>query len=99
MLFIKKWRIFLNIQKEGFLEPHAKKLKEIRLKAVELEHWETVRDCDRFEATYKKDKKLMIHLLFGTAHEKFSDFICNESQTHVSQLNEILKKMKQNKNT
>lgn len=31
--------------------------------------------------------------------KKFSDFILNESQTHVSQLNEILKKMKQNENT
>lgn len=78
MLFIKKWRIFLDIQKEGFLEPHAKKLKEIRLKAVELEHWETVRDCDRFEATHKKDKKLMIHLLFGTPHEKFKEKLMKE---------------------
>jgi tetratricopeptide (TPR) repeat protein len=81
MLFIKKWRVFLNIQSEGVLEHHEKKLREIKVKAVELEHWQTVRDCDGFEATYKKDKKLLTHLLFGTPHEHFKEKLLKEFKT------------------
>lgn len=47
----------------------------------------------------EKGSKKLFAAMPEENRKKFSDFILNESQTHVSQLNEILKKMKQNENT
>ena len=64
-LFIRKWMVFLNILSEGYPEHYQIKLKNLRAEAQQLQHWETVRDCDRFEAVVTQNKKLLLKVYFG----------------------------------
>ncbi len=51
--------------------PTLTRLHEIRLEAAGWRHWETIRDCDRYEAVALQDETLITHLYFGTPFESF----------------------------
>ena len=82
-LFIRKWMVFLNILSEGYPEHYQIKLKNLRAEAQQLQHWETVRDCDRFEAVVTQNKKLLLKVYFGTPHENFRQKLIREFKSTV----------------
>ena len=45
----------------------------MKQKAKEMRHWETVRDCDRFECIVTKNKDLLISVYFGTPFASFRE--------------------------
>lgn len=49
----------------------AAPLNTIRSEAKRIEHWETLRDCDRYQAVATKDRDLLAHVYFGTPFESF----------------------------
>ena len=48
-----------------------KGLRQAREEGVTRRHWETVRDCNRFEACVRQDEALFQHVYFGTPYEGF----------------------------
>lgn len=82
-LFIRKWRLFLQILSKGYMPEYEIKLKAFKLEAASLSHWETVRDCDRFEALITKSKKLFLQVYFGTPFESFRKDLIEEFKTRV----------------
>ena len=70
--FVRKWKTILAIMRDGTGE-NFEALNQIRTEAVKLGHWETLRDCDRFEAIRKKDRNLFLRLYFGTPFESFRE--------------------------
>jgi hypothetical protein len=49
------------------------------MRAAQLSHWETIRDCDRFQALHTGDMKLLVHLYYGTPYAKFREEIGHQS--------------------
>ncbi len=65
LFFVEKWRTILSL-----LQDPGKNLDgiiELRRKAVERSHWETVRECDAFRAIVCQDRDLLHKVYFGTA--------------------------------
>lgn len=63
--FVKKWKTVAK----WLQQPSEKTLQELNLlreEAVSLRHWETLRECDYYQAIKTKDQALLIHLGFGT---------------------------------
>ncbi|MEZ4751610.1 MAG: hypothetical protein R3B54_13605 [Bdellovibrionota bacterium] len=67
--YVRKWKAILDLLRKG--EPALPLLDAVRLEARELRHWETIRDCDRFEALTMEREALLLKLHFGTPFEAF----------------------------
>jgi len=70
-LFIRKWRAFLDCLREGWSDASRARLNDIRQQGAAAGHWETERDCDRFEAIERKDEALLLKLWFGTPYPSY----------------------------
>lgn len=70
LLVLEKWT---TIAKMGLLRDKYSmaELKKLKLKAVELDHWKTVRECDFYEALFTKNDALFLKVYFGTPFEAF----------------------------
>jgi hypothetical protein len=78
-LFVQKWRAVAQIlQNPREVNP----LKKVRQRALQLKHWETVRDCDLFLCVARKDEALFRHLYFGTPWEEFRSRLVREFGAH-----------------
>lgn len=76
--FLRKWRAVLEASRKGPKPGAIEGLRAVRREALERRHWETVRDCDRYEATVARDRALLVHLWFGTPFEKFRENMLRE---------------------
>ncbi len=69
-LFIEKWMAIA-----GGLKHRTRKellgLREVRKKAVEMRHWNSVRECDLFEAVITHDRKLIRKLVLGCPSQSY----------------------------
>lgn len=70
-LFVQKWKAIIRLAKPSSRQSAVKELQPVRVLATAMAHWETLRDCDRMQAVYCKDKTLLTHVYFGTPFEKF----------------------------
>ncbi len=68
-LFVEKWLIICRCFK-GDLDS-LKDLIDLKNKAFELSNWETVRECDLFEAIVTQNEDLVKRLLLGTPSEHY----------------------------
>lgn len=69
--FLRKWNTILRLLEQGPSSSALKGLHFIREEAITRKHFETVRDCDRFQAFATQDDALVRHLYFGTPYEGF----------------------------
>ena len=72
-LFLDKWSAVISLhhdQQRGLEE-----LGLVRQKAVEVSHWETLRDCDLQEIRVTQDLKKGEHLYFGTPHSAYREHL------------------------
>lgn len=69
--FVRKWKAILEVKKTGGHREALSKLQDIREEAAQLSHWETMRDCDLFEAIARDDRDLFLRLYFGTPFEAY----------------------------
>lgn len=58
------------------------RLRAVREEAIARRHWETVRDCDRFEAVARRDEALLHRLYFGTPFEAFREVLIFDRRWH-----------------
>lgn len=81
LYFAKKWKALTQF----FLAPKDRQSYEgvlqVRKEALEIKHWESVRDIDFHLAIFKKDEALLTHLYFGTPIPFFQQRILKELPT------------------
>ncbi len=81
IFFVKKWTAFSAFTQSGGKPGSQTLLSDVRKEAQSLEHWETVRDCDRLSAVVTKNDLLLKHLFFGTPYEAFRSRYLKEMAT------------------
>lgn len=69
--FIRKWKAIAVFLRDRGHDPAA--LDPVRAEAGRLGHWETIRDCDRFQAIATRDRSLATRLFFGTPYPSFRE--------------------------
>ncbi len=74
-LFVEKWRTFLLLRRNGYSKNVGRQLEGVRTKARKVGHWETLRECDRYQADAQDNLELATHLYFGTRWPKYRDRI------------------------
>lgn len=80
-LFCKKWQHinqeFLNLRKNGLHKDGLQKWDELRLQAIEMKDWETLRELDLFQGLVRSDHRLINRAYFGTPHLKYRERVNN----------------------
>lgn len=69
-LFFKKWETLSVIKAGG---DARELLKPVRADAIRLQHHETIRECDYYEAIATGDQTLFQRVYFGTPWEKYRE--------------------------
>ncbi len=64
--FVTKWQAIISLLKNGPTPAALKELSEVRDLALKNKHWETIRDCDFYQAITTKNSDLALRLYFGT---------------------------------
>lgn len=74
-LFIQKWLTIANLKESPESRSSQDSILKLKNRATELNHWETVRDCDYHLALARQDNPLMLKVYFGTPFKSFRDRI------------------------
>lgn len=69
-LLARKWEA-IGLCLSSPNESSLNKLREIRLQAKSLSHWETMRECDLFEAKFTNNAELFQKVIMGTPSESY----------------------------
>ncbi len=69
--FLRKWTLVMEARRQGDFEPFKARWNKLRQEAEGLKHWESLRDLDHLKGTLLEDKKVLLHLYFGTPFESF----------------------------
>ena len=69
--FVSKWEVIAELIESKASKKSLVHLNEIRELALKKKHWETVRDCDRFEAICRHDHTILSRVYFGTPFSAF----------------------------
>ncbi len=75
---VKKWRAILSLHRDREKDSARIELERIRQEAVSLHLWESLRQCDLYEALLTRNPHLFIHLYYGTPHEEYRKKILRE---------------------
>jgi hypothetical protein len=70
-LLVRKWQAVLARLREPGDGKAKRLLRNVRAEALGLRHWETVRQCDAYEAVASKGRALALKVCFGTPFEPF----------------------------
>jgi len=68
---VRKWEALAQVRRHGLSVESRKELDQVRHEARERQHWETLRQCDLFEAEATSDDRLWQKLYFGTPFPAF----------------------------
>jgi tetratricopeptide (TPR) repeat protein len=64
--FIDKWRAIVDLRRDPESTSAQDGLHLIRQRAIEIKHWESVRECDRVSALALHDQSLLDQVYFGS---------------------------------
>ena len=78
-LFARKWEAVVECLRSGKTAP----LTRVQKLAVELQHWETVRECDFHKAVARQNQTLLKYLYYGTPFPSYRDKILQRSETEL----------------
>lgn len=70
-LFLRKWNLIRIVNESGFRVAHGAEFASLRRDAVQLRHFETVRDVDFYLALFRRDIDLARQVYFGTPHTSY----------------------------
>jgi hypothetical protein len=70
-LFLAKWKAILSLRKSKAAPSSLQQLQTVREWAAKEEHWETLRECDFYQAAYTADLPLAQLVYFGSPYEAF----------------------------
>lgn len=83
-LYSRKWRVVIELAQNGWSAPMALKLNEVKKLAREFMHWETLRECDFYEALFSENEVLFQRVYFGTPHETYRERILKRTGERFS---------------
>lgn len=69
-MYVEKWILVGRALKSRHAND-VSSLRELKLRAIDLKHFETVRDCDLFEAVVNPDEALTRKLIMGSPSELY----------------------------
>jgi hypothetical protein len=78
-LIVRKWQVFLELERDGAGEGTLAKLKDLKSTAHAAGRAEVVRDCDYFLAKQRRDLNGVSHVYFGTPFASFRKRIQRET--------------------
>lgn len=96
-LFIDKWSILCHCFKTGSAE-NLKKLQLFRDEAIKSNHWDSVRECDLFEAILTNNDQLIRRLIMGTPFEHYRQRVRRLYGKDVKSSGQYLLKLGDDKN-
>lgn len=73
-MYAEKWLAVCDCREnlsESMRKQGLQKLRDVRKQALELRHWNTVRECDLFEALALDDQNLLRKVIMGTPSETY----------------------------
>lgn len=70
LLFVEKWTLLCQLFKSPTLA-HLERLQNLSQKAAQLEDFETVRECELFEAVAMQNEELLKKVIMGTPSEYY----------------------------
>lgn len=82
-LLIEKWTAVAELGRAPFAPASARALTQVKARAAALGHWESIRDCDRFESVILRDSDLLRKLYFGTPYDEFRARILSDFPARV----------------
>lgn len=80
----RKWLAITALMESAHKNPSARSgselqdLKSIKVEALKISDYETVRTCDLHLAVCKRDKELAKHVYFGSPHRKFRENVAEQ---------------------
>lgn len=78
LFYVKKAHTLIEVMKSEGKDPVAiNRLNKLRQEALTLKQWETLRDCDLFEALSTKNDYLIHKVLLGTPHAYYKKRVIN----------------------
>ncbi len=78
-LYSLKWCAILELQLNPGGSKVLKNLQEVRGQARKFMHWETLRDCDLYQAIHTQDSSLLSRVYFGTPNPIFREKVKKEN--------------------
>lgn len=81
-LFVKKWVSLTKLYQSPESKEARMAVEEVRREALQLRHWETLRDLDHHLAVLCQDAELFQRLYFGTPYEAYKRRIETELSAH-----------------
>ncbi|MGE0762114.1 MAG: hypothetical protein AB7N80_02430 [Bdellovibrionales bacterium] len=70
-LFLKKWTAVLELLRSDSSRQALQKMAQVRENAKALNHWETLRECDFYEAIYSANEELCLYVYFGSPYSAY----------------------------
>lgn len=89
LFYVKKTQVFIQLLENKADVNSLAKLNVLRNEARDLKQWETLRDCDLFEAIATHNKELIVKLLWGTPHEKYKQRVLSLTGDTIEKLPEF----------
>lgn len=90
---IEKWKAIAEIERDGATPKAIELLAKVQLRAGQLGHWETIRDCDYYKALALKDRELFLQVYFGTPFQSYRDRIAERTKEWVVPPHEYVRQM------
>lgn len=72
-LVLDKWELFARLFEEGLDRARHRDLDRLRQRATAEGHWETLRECDRYEAIFGKSPRMIGRLYYGTPWKAYRE--------------------------
>ncbi len=91
-LIVEKWLKLINLHTEGLSESHISGLWQVRSKALQIGHWESVRDCDQHVALLSENESLFLHVYFGSPFPAYKSQILSEFPTNLQIPNRFMRR-------
>ncbi len=70
-LYIRKWRWIGRLMKDAGDRQALENLAQVRREALQINEWETVRECDFYLSKFKKDAEGLLYTYFGTPFNEY----------------------------
>ncbi len=71
LLYVNKWLAVIDLMEQDPLNLNPQRLIEVRLQALGLRNWETIRDCDFHMARLTHDNSLLARVFWGTPYPNY----------------------------
>ncbi len=82
--FSRKWYAILGFLQDSRSKKAVRELDSVIKEAIQLGHWETWRDCDRFRFLGTQDRSLFLRLYFGTPFESFRKWLTRSLLSEIA---------------